>query len=65
MWGRGKASLSGNIFLGQFEAHTFSGQGTMVLPSGDKIDGNFREFNPHGKCTFTHNDGKVEQRNYN
>ena len=65
MWGRGKASLSGNIFLGQFEAHTFTGQGTMVLPNGDKIDGNFREFNPHGKCTFTHNDGKVEQRNYN
>lgn len=64
MWGRGKASLSGNLFLGQFVAHTFSGQGTMILPSGDKIDGLFKEFNPHGKCTFTHNDGKVEQRTY-
>lgn len=64
MWGRGKASLSGNIFLGQFEGHSFTGQGTMILPTGDKIDGNFKEFNPHGKCTFTHNDGKVEQRTY-
>jgi len=64
MWGRGYAYLSGNYFIGQFVAHSFTGIGKMILPRGDIISGEFKNFNPVGKCQYTFNDGKVETRVY-
>ena len=64
MHGRGQAVLSGNTFVGQFQNHSFEGVGTMILPNGDKIQGNFSAFNPKGKVNYTFNDGKTEVREY-
>lgn len=64
MYGRGMAVLSGNTFIGQFINHAFTGFGKMILPNNDVIQGEFESFQPKGKCSFTHNDGRVEQRQY-
>ena len=64
MWGRGKGQFGGNTFVGQFQNHQFTGVGKLILPNNDVISGNFVNFNPKGKCTYTKNDGKVVQKTY-
>lgn len=64
MWGRGKGTFGGNTFVGQFQNHQFTGVGKLILPNNDTISGNFVNFNPKGKCTYTKNDGKVIQKTY-
>ena len=64
MYGRGKAYLSQQTFIGQFIDHSFTGVGKMILPNGDVLQGRFENFNPVGTCQYTHNDGKVETKNY-
>lgn len=60
MWGRGYLCLKGIFYIGQFVNHSMSGVGSMIKLNGDLIEGIFKDFQPTGKCTFTHTDGKVE-----
>lgn len=64
MWGRGYLFLQEIRYIGQFVNHSMVGTGCMIKKNGDKIEGNFKDFHPSGKCTLTHNDGKVEVYQY-
>ena len=64
MWGRGMFLMDGVRYVGQFVEHAMTGVGKKYNPDGSIITGNFVKFYPVGKCTFTHNDGRVETREY-
>lgn len=64
MHGRGMLYMNGIIYVGQFLNHEMTGVGKRYNEDGSIISGNFIKFNPVGKCTYTHNDGRVELKDY-
>ena len=60
MWGRGMLYMNKKRFVGQFVNHSLTGIGKKYDEYNNVIQGNFVNFNPVGKCSYTKNDGRVQ-----